>query len=249
MPRIPKTFPAQLRQYYKTAPSSASAYGDDMFNFAADRLGRRNRAMQDLEDLDRYAMEQQARGRYRPDELNALAQQIEADRMISEMDFDRYMASRNLAAENRRAEINADIRALADYQRGYANLQRRLFGDDRVTGKDYYLPKLQPRLAPSEKPFEAMDEAELAEFIEDTGSWPDQMEYERVQMPYPENQDLLEEMIPSDDGPFYSHSGWEGIHKAINEWEKLNTRPYFPSKRFGTTTQHWRESLGNKRYR
>lgn len=45
MPRIPKTLPAQLRQYYKTAPRPASAYGDDVFNFAADRLGRRNRAM------------------------------------------------------------------------------------------------------------------------------------------------------------------------------------------------------------
>lgn len=249
MPRIPKTLPAQLRQYYKTAPRPASAYGDDVFNFAADRLGRRNRAMQDLEDLDRYAMEQQARGRYRPDELNALARQIEADRMLSEMDFDRYMAPRNLAAENHREKMNAAIRDLADYQRGYANLQRRLFGDDGVTGKEYYLPKLQPWLSPSEKPFEAMDEAELDEFIEDTGSWPDLMEYERVQMPYPENQDLLEEMIPSDEGPFYSHSGWKGIHEAIDKWEKLNSRPYFPPKRFGTNVQHWRESLGNNRYR
>lgn len=94
MPRIPKTLPAQLRQYYRTAPRPASAYGDDVFNFAADRLGRRNRAMQDLEDLDRYAMEQQARGRYRPDELNALAQQIEADRMLSEMDFNEFMRPR-----------------------------------------------------------------------------------------------------------------------------------------------------------
>lgn len=94
MPRIPKTLPAQLRQYYRTAPRPASSYGDDVFNFAADRLGRRNRAMQDLEDLDRYAMEQQARGRYRPDELNALAQQIEADRMMSEMDFNEFMEPR-----------------------------------------------------------------------------------------------------------------------------------------------------------
>lgn len=94
MPRIPKTLPAQLRQYYRTAPRPASEFEDDVFNFAADSLGRRNRAMQDLEDLDRYAMEQQARGRYRPDELNALAQQIEADRMLSEMDFNEFMRPR-----------------------------------------------------------------------------------------------------------------------------------------------------------
>lgn len=249
MPRIPKTLPAQLRQYYKAAPRPASAYGNDVFNFAADRLGRRNRAMQDLEDLDRYAMEQQARGRYRPDELNALARQIEADRMLSEMQFNEYFNPRYAAAEKRRAAVNSNIRDLANYQRGYANLQRRLFGDAGITGEDYYLPKLKPWLAPSEKPFEEMSEPDLAEFIEDTGSWPDPMEYERVQMPYQENEDLLEEMIPSDEGPFYSRSGWEGIHKAIDKWEKLNSRPYFPPNRFKTNYEEWRESLGNKRYR
>lgn len=123
MPKIPKTLPAQLRQYYRTAPRPASAYGDDVFNFAADRLGRRNRAMQDLEDLDRYAMEQQARGRYRPDELNALAQQIEADRMMTEMDFNEFMAPRYkryrdyAEAEARRIHDMAN-RALLDANQG-----------------------------------------------------------------------------------------------------------------------------------
>lgn len=249
MPRVPKTLPAQLRQYYRTAPRPASSYGNDVFNFAADRLGRRNRAVQDLEDLDLYAMEQQARGRYRPDELNALAQQIEADRMMSEMDFDRYIGPRWLAAEERREAINEAIHDLANYQRGYANLQRRTFGGTDASGRVYYLPKLKPWLSSSEKPFEEMDAEELSDFIANTGSWPDPREYERVQMPYPENEDLLEGMIPSDEGPYYSHSGWEGIRRAIDDWEQLNRRPHIPSAEFGTTSENWRKSLENKRYR
>lgn len=75
------------------------------------------------------------------------------------------------------------------------------------------------------------------------------MEYERVQMPYQENEDLLEEMIPSDESLFHTRSGWEGIHKAIDKWEKLSSRPHFPPNRFKTNYEEWRESLGNKRYR
>lgn len=124
MPKPNQTMLDQLRQYYKTAPRPVSEFGDDVFNFAADRIGRHNRALRDLEDLDRYAMKQQARGRYNPDELNAVARQIEANRMLSEMDFNEFM-------EPRYKRYRAYAEAEANRIHGMAN--RAMYDADRMT--------------------------------------------------------------------------------------------------------------------
>lgn len=259
MPRVPKTLPAQLRQYYKTAPRPASAYGDDVFNFAADRLGRRNRAMRDLEDLDRYAMEQQARGRYNPDELNALARQIEADRMLSEMDFNEFFDPRYEAADRRAHERARRVSELADWQRAYTNLNAEVEGVPGywrgTEGQDY--DRLRPFLGEYADDGVWRENADLApdEFLDDIGGYgmyPDMMDYERAQAPIQENDELLGIMMPDDTGPFMTKRGVDDIHKAIDRWERLNRGEILavpPRKRFNTSPRAWRESLGNKRYR
>lgn len=259
MPRIPKTLPAQLRQYYKTAPRPASAYGDDVFNFAADRLGRRNRAMRDLEDLDRYAMEQQARGRYNPDELNALARQIEADRMLSEMQFNKYFDPRYEAADRRAVERARRVSEIADWQRAYTNLNAEAEGVGGywtgTEGQDY--DRLRPFLG------EYADDGvweENADFSPDVllddigvyGLYPDAMDYERAQAPLDENDELLRIMMPDDTGPFMTERGVKNIHQVIDRWERRNRGAILDvlaRKHFNTSPRSWRESLGNKRYR
>lgn len=259
MPRIPKTLPAQLRQYYKTAPRPASAYGDDVFNFAADRLGRRNRAMRDLEDLDRYAMEQQARGRYNPDELNALARQIEADRMLSEMQFDEYFNPRYEEADRRAAERARRVSELADWQRAYTNLNAEVEGVGGywrgTKGQDY--DRLRPFLGEYADDGVWKENADLSPdvLLDDIGGYglyPDAMDYERAQAPLYENDELLGIMIPDDTGPFMTHKSVNDIHDAISRWEKRNRDAILNPprrKRFDTFLRDWRESLGNKRYR
>lgn len=259
MPRIPKTLPAQLRQYYKTAPRPASAYGNDVFNFAADRLGRRNRAMRDLEDLDRYAMEQQARGRYRPDELNALAQQIEADRMLSEMDFNEFMFPRYEAANRRAQERARRVSELADFQRAYTNLNAEVEGVpgywQGTEGSDY--DRLRPFLGEFADDGVWQENADLAPgtLLDDIGGYgmyPDAMDWERAQAPLPENDELLGRMLPDDTGPFMTERGVRDIHEAIDKWERRNRGAIFDfpaRKSFNASPRDWRESLGNKRYR
>lgn len=259
MPRMPKTLPAQLRQYYRTAPRPASSYGDDVFNFAADRLGRRNRAMQDLEDLDRYAMEQQARGRYSPDELNALARQIEADRMLSEMQFNEYFYPRYEAANRRAQERARRVSELADFQRAYTNLNAEVEGVPNywsgTEGRDY--DRLRPFLGEYADDGVWQENADLSPgtFLDDIGGYglyPDAMDWERAQAPLGENDELLGIMMPEDTGPFMTKRGVDNIHQAIDKWERRNRGALldFPARKsFNTSPRDWRESLGNKRYR
>lgn len=258
MPRIPKTLPAQLRQYYKTAPRPASAYGDDVFNFAADRLGRRNRAMQDLEDLDRYAMEQQARGRYSPDELNALARQIEADRMLSEMQFNEFMDPRYEAVDRRAQERARRVSELADFQRAYTNLNAGVEGLPYwrgTKGPDY--DRMRPFLGKYADDGVWQENADLSPevFLDNIGNYgmyPDAMDFERAQAPLYENDELLGRMIPEDRGPFMTERGVDDIHQAIDRWERRNRGAILDiprRKQFSTSPRDWRESLGNKRYR
>lgn len=269
MPRIPKTLPAQLRQYYKTAPRPASAYGDDVFNFAADRLGRRNRAMRDLEDLDRYAMEQQARGRYNPDELNALARQIEADRMLSEMQFNEYFDPRYEAADRRAKERARMVSELADWQRAYTNLNAEAEGvggywtgtgymsNARTSPENSDFAKLSPYLGKYATDGTWQENADLSPdvLLDDIGGYglyPDAMDYERAQAPLYENDELLGIMMPDDTGPFMTHKGVKNIHDAISRWERRNRDAILNPpkvKRFGTDISDWHESLGKKRYR
>lgn len=269
MPRVPKTLPARLRQYYRTAPRPASEFGDDVFNFAADRLGRRNRAMRDLEDLDRYAMEQQARGRYRPDELNALAQQIEADRMMSEMDFNEYFNPRYRAADELAKERARKVSELADWQRAYTNLNAEAEGvggywtgtgymsNARTSPENSDFAKLSPYLGEYANDGVWQENADLSPgvLLDDIGGYglyPDPMDYERAQAPIYGNDELLGIMLPDDTGPYMTHKGVNNIHDAISKWERWNRKALLepPARKwFSTSPRVWRESLGNKRYR
>lgn len=269
MPRIPKTLPAQLRQYYRTAPRPASAYGNDVFNFAADRLGRRNRAMRDLEDLDRYAMKQQARGRYNPDELNAPARQIEADRMLSEMQFNEFMFPRYEAANRRAQERARRVSELADWHRAYTNLNAEAEGvggywtgtgymsNARTRPENSDFAKLSPYLGEYANDGTWQENADLSPdvLLDDIGGYglyPDAMDYERAQAPLDENDELLGRMMPDNTGPFMTRRGVDDIHQAIDRWERRNRGAIldFPARKsFSTSPRDWRESLGNKRYR
>lgn len=273
MPRVPKTLPAQLRQYYKTAPRPASTYGNDVFNFAADRLGRRNRAMRDLEDLDRYAMEQQARGRYNPDKLNALARQIEADRMLTEMDFDRYLEPRRVAARNYAAGKIADVKKLAAYQRAYNRLNARNLIPDIWTGTgknrkigepiggDYL--DMEPYIKESAGDLGTWQEnADLSPdvFLRDINEkeyFPYMGEFERAEFS-PRDDEYLDDMFPEDSGPetgFMDECDFWYAQKAVDAWENDNRAHYNRLVRdavpkFGTTPAMWRDKLGQpQRYR
>lgn len=254
MPRVPKTLPAQLRQYYKTAPRPASSYGNDVFNFAADRLGRRSRAMRDLEDLDRYAMEQQARGRYNPDDLNALARQIEADRMLTEMDYNAYMEPRGRAAAERAAALNKKLDDFLNYQIGYRNLNRRNgFTTQQFMDMTPYFPPEKVdawrRLAYNHRYDELLDN------IHESNAHPVIQEASAFDLGQPENEELLEQIIPDDPG-YYEDPEWDKMQEfAIAKYRDLNRRPVRYPRVFGDGRggligpSDWRESLGNKRYR
>lgn len=252
MPQTPKFSLDRLRNYYSKAPRRTSAFRDDPFNFAASRLGRRQHAIQDLADLDRYAMEQMARGRYNPEELNALANQIEADRMLTEMDYNAYMNPRKAAAGKRIDQYNADMDRWLDYQRNYAQLANGLpvASDPFVP----YLPLLKSRgyssesdlrMAATERP------DELFEDIGDAGAYPSVYESWMGEAPYPEGPtgEELEMILPSD-GPAYATGDFlKRQNDAIREFRKANYKSRKPWGTFSTDIDDWRHSLGNKRYK
>lgn len=245
----------RLRNYYSKAPRSASAFRDDPFNFAVSRLGRRQHAIQDLNDLDRYAMEQMARGRYNPEELNALADQIEADRMLMEMDYDAYMNPRMEAAVRRANQYNADMDKWLTYQKGYAKLAKsQPLTEAEVDQFVPYLPSLKSRGYNSRDDLRraAMDRPdELFEDIGDAGAYPDAYESWMGEAPYPKGPTGEElEMILPDDAQAYERGDFLPRQRnAIDAFRRANYRKLYQWDPFRTDMAEWRYSLGNKRYK
>lgn len=245
----------RLRNYYSKAPRSASAFRDDPFNFAASRLGRRQHAIQDLADLDRYAMEQMARGRYNPEKLNALANQIEANRMLAEMDYNSYMTPRREAAVKRADQYNADMDRWLGYQRSYAKLANGLsLSGAEVDPLMPYLPSLKSRgygstndlrMAAANRP------DELSKDIGDTGAYPDAYESWMDEAPYPEGPTGEElGMILPDDAQAYERGDFLPRQRdAIDAFREANYRKLYQWDPFRTNTDEWRYSLRNKRYK
>lgn len=225
-----------------------------LFNFAASRLGRRQHAIQDLADLDRYAMEQMARGRYNPEELNALANQIEANRMLAEMDYNSYMTPRRKAAVKRADQYNADMDRWLGYQRSYAKLANGLsLSGAEVDPLMPYLPSLKSRgygstndlrMAAANRP------DELFEDINDVGAYPEAYEPWMDEAPYPEGEsDELQTILP-DDGQAYRMNGFLERHRnALYNFGRENHKMLKPWDPFPTDTDDWRRSLANKRYK
>lgn len=256
MPRIPKTLPAQLRQYYRTAPRPAGSYGNDVFNFAADRLGRRNRAVRDLGDLDRYAMEQQARGRYRADELNALARQIEADRMLSEMDWNKYFEPREKAARRAVDEYNRGLDQWLGYQKGYGKLANGM----RISDKEF--DQMAPYFGdyggePGAEEFwrnNASDDPEqLFEDINNLGAYPGGWEPWMESAPYPDYR--MDDIVPDDAYAYETPGFLKKRAEAMQEFRDLNYKQppyfrYFHGDDGGRTSPgSWRKSIEKDRYR
>lgn len=245
----------RLRNYYSKAPRSASAFRDDPFNFAASRLGRRQYAIQDLADLDSYAMEQMARGRYNPEELNALANQIEANRMLTEMDYDAYMTPRMAAAKQRADQYNADMDKWLAYQKGYAKLAKsQPLTEAEVDPFVPYLPSLKSRGYNSRDDLRrvAMDRPdELFEDIGDAGAYPDAYASWMDEAPYPEGPTGEElGMILPDDAQSYERGDFLPRQRnAIDAFRGANYRKLYRWDPFRTNTDDWRYSLRNKRYK
>lgn len=229
MPKIP-TVPGTLKRAYSQSrlPKPRESYGNDLLGFAADRLSRINKAAEDLQALDDYAVQRRAYGGYNPEALNEMKMSILAARADAARDFDRAFDPAHEAWAAKMRKRNKRLNDLYEFQNAY----NRQF----IAEKPYW-PDLEgdkKRLRPFIRP----------EYLErfDSGRVPaaddyaDAFEYglpeEMYRLSYPGTERYLETGIPEEgDLP---RRFVEGANEDLRQWYHANFRDIrdYPSKNF-----------------
>ena len=120
MPKIP-TVPGTLKRAYSQSrlPKPRESYGNDLLGFAADRWSRINKAQDDLQALDDYAVQRRAYGGYNPEALNEMKMSILAARADAARDFDKAFGPAHLDWVDKTNERRKRLAELANFQKAY----------------------------------------------------------------------------------------------------------------------------------
>lgn len=235
MPKIPAV-PGTLKRAYSQSrlPKPRESYGNDLLGFAADRWSRINKAAEDLQALDDYAVQRRAYGGYNPEALNEMKMSILAARADAARDFDRAFMPRHEAWFKEMRKRNDRVSDLDDFQRAY-NRQfianppfRNMWPKDREYLRPFVRPEYLERFDnyPYVNPNDPDAIDELADVYE--YGYPEEMD----RLSYPGTERYLETGIPEEgDLP---RRFVEEANESMSQWYKANYRDPrdYPSKNF-----------------
>ena len=227
MPRIPAV-PGALKRAYSQSrlPKPRESYGNDLLGFAADRWSRINKAGEDLQALDDYAVQRRAYGGYKPEALNDMARSILAARADAARDFDRTFGPMNEEYRNAMLKRLRRIDELHDFQKAY---NRQFIADPPYRAFwEHDKKRLRPFVRP--KYLEQFDNGDDIEELADVYDY--DVPYEMDRMSYPGTERYLETGIPEEgDLP---RMFVDEANDDLWKWRRANWRdPYnYPSKDF-----------------
>lgn len=232
MPRIPAV-PGALKRAYSQSrlPKPRESYGNDLLGFAADRWSRINKAQEDLQALDDYAMQRMAYGGYDPEALNEMKMSILAASADAARDFDRTFGPMHKAWADRVRNRNDRIDELASFMKAY---NRQFIALPPFRGK-WPLDRGDLRPFVRSKYLERFDNVNP----DDSGAideLADVYEYglpeEMYRLSYPGTERYLETGIPAEGNLL--REDYYDARDALRDWNRANTRDIrdYPSKDF-----------------
>lgn len=231
MPKIPAV-PGTLKRAYSQSrlPKPRESYGNDLLGFAADRWSRINKAAEDLQTLDDYAVQRRAYGGYNPEALNEMKMSILAARAAAARDFDREFMSRHDAWLNEMRNRNKRVDDLYAFQKAY-NRQfiadppfRREWPIDRAALRPFVIPQYR-KMFDTVPTDDFMAISELADVYEYS---PEEMD----RLSYPGTERYLETGIPEEGS--LPRRFVDEANEDLRQWRRANYRAPadYPSKDF-----------------
>lgn len=231
MPKIPAV-PGTLKRAYSQSrlPKPRESYGNDLLGFAADRWSRINKAAEDLQALDDYAMQRRAYGGYNPEALNEMKMSILAARADAARDFDRTFGPMREARVNEMRKRNKRVNDLYDFQTAYNRqfIAEPPFQNEWARDREYLRPFVNPKYLERFDNVKIPDDRDVYELA-------DVYEYglpeEMYRLSYPGTERYLGTGIPEG---IFSRQFVDEANEDLRSWYNANCRDPsdYPSRNF-----------------